>query len=135
VVYTNDPDRAKFSIGIKAVVQVIFSGSPKERFIIFTTVGKPAGQTITLTNTLSEPIKIIRISHNLGDAVQVKIRPVISGRSYQVTVHTEAAEVLKKAGYVRLTLSGAPAPEYLINAYVFVRKTKKIFREPSSKKE
>jgi len=134
-VYTNDPNRAQFSIGVKAIVQTIFSTSPQERFTIFTLVGKPASQALTLTNTLPDPIKITRISHNLGETVEVKLKPVAAGRSYQLILHTDAIIYLRRAGYVRLGLSGAPVKEALIKAFVIVRNPKKINQELPPREE
>ncbi|MBW1709886.1 MAG: hypothetical protein JRG97_05700 [Deltaproteobacteria bacterium] len=97
-------------------------------------MGKPVGKAITLTNSLSDPIKINRVSHNLGEEVKVKLEAVTPGRTYKVTVQTLAGKAFRKVGRIRLGLKGAPVKEFIMKAYVIVREPKRVIKKPIPKK-
>ncbi len=121
-VETNDPDRARFHLTLTMDLQPVFKLKPWKRLLISTPVGKPARQSVTLTRTelVAEPIKVVKVDHNLGQTAEVDLETVVEGKVYKLTLSTPAAEEIRRAGFIQLFLSGGPAEVFEVLAQVNV---------------
>ena len=81
-VMTNDPQNKQFHLGLSAEIISIFSVKPWNRVYISTSQGRPARQTLTLINTLEQPVEITALKSSLNQTVTSRLVTVEKGRKY-----------------------------------------------------
>jgi len=120
-VETNDPQTAKRTITLEAVVKPLFDAEPSHRFFLASQVGRPAQMSIVLTSNLPEPLKITALDHNFGPAARAEFEVIEAGRSYRVTLSTQAEREMRLAGQVILHLEGTNTETYRLTGFIEVR--------------
>ncbi len=119
-VKTNDPQRAEFHITVRGEVRPVFQLTPQAQLILTTPLGRPASQTLTLTNTLPEPVEIVGFEDNVGHGVEIKLDMVEKGRSYKLTMSTQAKEEALITRFLNLSLKNGPVPGIRVPIHVKV---------------
>jgi len=121
LVITNDTQAVNRTISLEAAVRPLLEAEPSHRFYIPTQVGRPAKMSIVLTSNLPEPLKITALDHNFGPAAQVEWEAVEAGRSYRVTLSTQAEREMRLAGQIILHLEGTNTETYRLTGFIEVR--------------
>jgi len=120
-VETNDPSETKRFINLEATVRPLFEAEPSHRFYITAQVGRPARASIVLTSNLPEPIKITALDHNFGPAAEVEWEAVEPGRSYRISLSTQAEREMRLAGQIILHLEGGGMETYRLTGFIEVK--------------
>lgn len=120
-VYFNDPDRSSTLLSLEVEVKPIFNISPRPRFLLNTTVGRPAGEKLRLEVALDQPVRITGLDHPFGDDLTIDLQETDPGKVYQLSFSTGARRPVRKADRVVLKLEGGPVKTFSLGGFLLVQ--------------
>lgn len=125
VVYTNDPSKERFTIGLRTFVKVPISLKP--RYLLFRGVkDTQTTRTIEITAGLDMPLELEPAQSNLGGNLTYRLEEVEEGRKFKVYFTSLPGASGSFRGYLNLKTNyeEMPVVNIRINA---------TFRDPQSK--
>jgi hypothetical protein len=113
-ILSNDPEHPSYRIKLKGTIKNYITVQPSPRAYLTGFEGDTLTQTLTISTNEKEPLTITNITSSLDHRITYEIKPLLEGRSYELTVTTRENSQGRSIGTITVTTSSKQKPKLQI---------------------
>ena len=108
---SNDLQHPSYTIKLKGTIKSYITVQPSPRAYLNGYEGDTLSQNLTISTNESEPLTITNITSTLDEKITYGIKPLLEGKTYELTVKTREDLQGRSIGKITLTTSSKKKPK------------------------